>query len=226
MLPVEHGGTAKYEKLTSDSLSIVRSALRELQLLILDEISMVSFLLLTYIHLRLCEITGKQRYFGGISVIICGDLLQFPPAKGSAPYIPLKQEEIRTNLESLGACHLWETFEYDELMINVRQSSDETYANLLSRVRVGDVTLADSQLLQTRLIAAGQNIYDQVKSLYHQLSADGTNPVCLLSKVDACQKMNEEMLHMLDVPIVNIPSIDEIDNVPSNKVKLIAQKKL
>jgi len=137
---------------------------------------MASSLLLTYIHLRLCEITGKQRFFGGISVIIFGDLLQLPPVKGSEPYIALNREEIRTNLESLGACHLWETFEYDELMINVTQSSNETYTNLLSRLRVGDVTAADTQLLQTRLVD-GKNIYEQVKTLYQKLSADGSNPV-------------------------------------------------
>src|SRR5271163_1234249 len=70
------------------------------------------------LHLRLCEITGKQLFFGGISVIIFGDLLQLPPVKGSAPYMALKGEEIRANLESIDACHLWETFVYDELTIN------------------------------------------------------------------------------------------------------------
>jgi len=58
MLPVEHGSTAKYEELSSTSLSIVCNTLIDLKLLIIDEISMGSSLLLTYIHLCLWEITG------------------------------------------------------------------------------------------------------------------------------------------------------------------------
>ena len=83
MLPVEHGTTAKYNKLTPDSLKILKKALEELQLLIIDEISMVSSLLLTYIHLRLCELTGKECVFGGNYILVLGDLLQLPPVKGS-----------------------------------------------------------------------------------------------------------------------------------------------
>jgi len=87
---------------------------------------MVSSLLLTYIHLRLCEITGRQMLFGGINILLLGNLLQLQPIKGNALQPPLNTDEIKTKMESIGAIHLWDTLEYDELTINVRQSSDHT----------------------------------------------------------------------------------------------------
>jgi len=218
MLPVEHGLTAKYEKLSSTTLLIVRNTLVDLKLLLIDEISIVYSLLLTYIHLRLCEITGREMLFGGIDILLLGDLLQLQPVKGNAPIISLNTEEIKTKMESIGAIHLWDTSEYDELTINVRHSSDDTYAGLLSRVRMGEPTTEDIFLLRTRLISS-LSPTQSVTDLYHQLVAGEERPVCLLSKVDSCKKMNEEMLLQLKSPIITIHSKDEIDGTSSEKVK-------
>jgi ATP-dependent DNA helicase PIF1 len=225
MLPIEHGVSARYQRLSADSLSVLRTALDGLQLLIIDEISMVSSLLLTYIHLRLCEITGHEQLFGGIHILILGDLLQLPPVKGNAPFVQLKADEIRTNLESIGSVNLWGSFDYDELTVNVRQSSDSVYSDLLSRVRIGDLTTADIQLLQSRIVQ-GKKSYEQAATIYQELIKNGDNPVCLLSKVDACHQMNDRMLTMLGVPIIEIPSIDELDGATHKKAKELAQRKL
>ena len=56
MLPVEHGKTPKYRPLSDDALKIARDAMRNVTLVIIDEISMVSNVTLLYIHLRLTEI--------------------------------------------------------------------------------------------------------------------------------------------------------------------------
>ena len=55
-LPVEHGKTPEYRPLSDDALKIVREKLKNLIMLIVDEISMVSHVTLLYIHLRLTEI--------------------------------------------------------------------------------------------------------------------------------------------------------------------------
>ena len=81
-----------YPKITSRQLpqlgSQKRDELRhkfsELQAVIIDEISMVSQLSLEHINQRLNEILGTpQKKFGGLIVIVVGDLLQLPPVKGS-----------------------------------------------------------------------------------------------------------------------------------------------
>jgi len=56
-------------------------------------------------------------------------------------FIHLSDEKVRKYLGSLSATNLWTTlFDYDELTINMRQQGDESYCELLSRIRVGLLT--------------------------------------------------------------------------------------
>ena len=60
-----------------------RLALKDLKLIIVDEISMVGNTTLLHIHQRLKEIFGcsSAKLFAGISIIAVGDLYQLPPIK-------------------------------------------------------------------------------------------------------------------------------------------------
>ena len=62
--------------------------LSELKLIIIDEISMVGADMLYRIHMRLTEIfeTPVTVPFGGISIILVGDLLQLPPVRGTCVF--------------------------------------------------------------------------------------------------------------------------------------------
>ena len=54
--------------------------------IIIDEISMVSYKTLGFIHQRLTEIKGTndtEEYFGGLNIIAVGDFYQLPPVRGS-----------------------------------------------------------------------------------------------------------------------------------------------
>ena len=66
----------------------LRNKLSEVSVVIIDEISMVSNILLLNIHLRLCEIFGVKQStpFAGKMVIVCGDLFQLPPVFGARVY--------------------------------------------------------------------------------------------------------------------------------------------
>jgi hypothetical protein len=59
-LPIEHLKPADYNRLNQEPLTIVRATLKDLKLLIIDEISMVSSLTLLHIHLRLTEIMSNS----------------------------------------------------------------------------------------------------------------------------------------------------------------------
>ena len=55
----------------------------EISVVIIDEISIVSYICLLHIHKRLCEIFGCRKIsrFLCLSIIVVGDLLQLPPIK-------------------------------------------------------------------------------------------------------------------------------------------------
>ena len=63
-LPIEHEGRqAGYWSLSKDPQKVMKSILRSLKLVIVDEISMVLSLNLAYMHLRLEELLGGHRQF-------------------------------------------------------------------------------------------------------------------------------------------------------------------
>ena len=94
MLPIEHEGrTAGYWRLSKDTQKVMRTNLRSLKLVIIDEVSMLSNLNLAYIHLRLEELFGSADWFGSMNVMFVGDLLQLPPVNGSPVFSKLSHKQ-------------------------------------------------------------------------------------------------------------------------------------
>ena len=83
-LPVEHGNLTKYTKLSAEKLHQLRLLCKDVHTIIIDEISMVSYEILGYIHQGLIEIKGTddtEEYFGGLNIIAVGDFYQLPPVR-------------------------------------------------------------------------------------------------------------------------------------------------
>ena len=82
-LPIEYEGkTAGYWSLPKDTQKKLQTTFRPLKNIIVDEVSMVSNLNLTYLHLRLDDIYGSNDWFGSKNIIFVGHLLQLPPMNG------------------------------------------------------------------------------------------------------------------------------------------------
>ena len=69
----------KLVKLDSDISNRIGVKLKDMQLLIIDEISMVGFTMFQQIDARLQQIMKTKEPFGGISVIVLGDFTQLRP---------------------------------------------------------------------------------------------------------------------------------------------------
>nr|XP_054591539.1 uncharacterized protein LOC129155839 [Nothobranchius furzeri] len=114
-----------YQPLREEKINTLRATLKHLQILIIDEISMVDNKLLTYIHGRLRQIKQCSDFssFGNVSVIAVGDFYQLPPVKGT----PLYKDPIGSNL--------WQnSFSHVELTDIVRQKNKD-FAVTLNRLR-------------------------------------------------------------------------------------------
>lgn len=90
-LPVEHGKPADYSRLQQEQLTLLKAIPKDIKLLIIDEVSMVSSLTLLFIHMRMTEIFNCNELFGGISVVFFADFLQLPPVKGNQPFVPVRK---------------------------------------------------------------------------------------------------------------------------------------
>ena len=86
----------EYKQLDQSRLNTLRSKLRHVKLLIIDEISMVGANMFNFINQRLQDVMGNNTPFGGVNLLLVGDLFQLRPVKdkwifehGSSPYASL-----------------------------------------------------------------------------------------------------------------------------------------
>ena len=122
-----------YEPLKEQSLSEMRVQLRDMQILIIDEVSMVYKKLLYYVHERLVQIKKCKQPFGGVSVIAVGDFFQLPPVKQR------KDERLYLRNAQYPVDYWVELFSVIELTDIMRQREDIAFARALNslRTRVG-----------------------------------------------------------------------------------------
>ena len=219
-LPVEHGEKLpKYSALKKNSMQQTRTVLKDLALLVIDEISMVSAEMLMSINLRLQEIFGADELFGGKTVIVFGDLLQLPPVHGKRPFQDLSGDDVHNLTGGLRIpSHLWENFEYDELTINQRQHGDanEKWSGLLGRIRIGRHSLDDINILQERLIPVRScelpsEHLDQIVDFYLSLQKRFPTTVCLLPKRNMMESFNATVMKKLFPGAIRVEAVDEVD---------------
>uniref|UniRef100_A0A7N8XRB7 ATP-dependent DNA helicase n=2 Tax=Mastacembelus armatus TaxID=205130 RepID=A0A7N8XRB7_9TELE len=119
-----------------NKLDEVRAELSNAEILIIDEVSMVSKSLFAYVDARLKQIKGIQRPFGGMSVLAVGDFYQLPPVRQAKPLCVYEPMQI----------DLWrDHFQMITLTEIMRQKDDVTFAEMLNRIRVKEKSDALSE---------------------------------------------------------------------------------
>ena len=144
---MERGNVGRFRQLEGETLNTFRERYKRLQWIIIDEISMVSSETFLMIHKRVLQLfttdSGRlDKPFGGLSVLVFGDLYQLKPVNG---YWIFQQYSISEPF-------LRPYFRFVELITNVRQENDRRMLDLCNYIRIGDVTPEDVKLLKTRHI--------------------------------------------------------------------------
>jgi len=111
--------------------------LRNLELLIIDEISMVRAPMLDAISQTLQIHRNNTDPFGGVSVLACGDLFQLPPI--------VKDHEENTVYSKYDSVYFFDAHSFKEfknpiffeLTQSFRQEEDKDFYNLLNNIRLG-----------------------------------------------------------------------------------------
>lgn len=123
-----------------------KKVLRNIDLLIIDEVSMLRADTLDAIDYRLRSVKGNyQQAFGGVQLLMIGDLYQLPPI--------VKDEEWQHLQQFYGSPHFFESlalkeegFTYIELDKIFRQQ-DDSFINVLNNLRNNRCTPEDLELL-------------------------------------------------------------------------------
>ncbi|MBA3679103.1 AAA family ATPase [Candidatus Saccharibacteria bacterium] len=119
-----------------------KDSLKNTDLLIIDEISMLHHFRLDMVDQLLQQIREDSSSFGGMQVVLCGDFFQLPPVtragEPTAEFITSSQAWLNADFR---VCYLEEQF---------RQSADRVYFDLLSAIRTGAIESTHRHTLSAR----------------------------------------------------------------------------
>ncbi len=171
-----------------NALDELRATLRDVEILIIDEVSMISKDLFAYINWRFQQIKGSKKPFGGISVLAVGDFYQLPPLGKAKPLCVYEDDVL----------DFWKAhFQMITLSEIMRQKEDLAFAQLLNRLRVKQKT---------------DDLVEQDRDLLLQAVKDPKDCPCDALHVFATNKEvhrhNTETIHALHADIITIDAED------------------
>ena len=177
--------------LSDEGKTSLRIKLSRLKLTIIDEVSMVSNMLLKYIHDRLKEIlcTPDNVWLGEMSIIVVGDFYELPPVRARAIFSLF--ENALFNLS-----HPWHQFKMIELIEIMRQKDNITFTEMLNRIRVGKFTDDDKEKLCNRVIDKNDLNYPH-------------NALHIWAENKPVDEYNDAKLDMIENPLVILIAHDE-----------------
>ncbi len=191
-----------YCTLDRDRLNTIRSQLQRMQVVFIDEISMVGSGMFNFLDLRLQQIMGTKEPFGGLSIITVGDLLQLKPVFDHWIF-----ENSKDGYTAL-ATNLWQQyFQMFELSEVMRQKEDKDFAEILNRIREGKHTEADIRVLRERILKLSPEHPDYPINSTHLFS---TNVAVDQHNHDIFHKSTNEKIAIKAIDIVLGDLSDEL----------------
>jgi len=187
-----------------------RDLLQELELLIIDEVSMVRCDMLDAVDAILRVVRKSQKPFGGVQVLFIGDLFQLSPVAGTDDWNILKE-----HYESPFFFHSNVVLQAPPLCIEltkIYRQNEQIFIDLLNNIRNNEVTEDDLQLLNTKQYSAG-NTDGFVTLTTHNIKADAINDQEL-------RKLPGEAVQFLAVIKDDFPE----RNYPTDPVLLLKNK--
>jgi hypothetical protein len=152
-----------------------RNVLRELELLIIDEVSMVRADIFDTIDFVLRTVRRDRQPFGGVQVVLFGDAHQLPPVAREPEWNILKRY--------YRSAHFFDSMVWPQLhaarivLQTTRRQNDARFLQLLDNVRHCDLPPDDQRLLRERYQPNFKPGPEYVVLSTHNHKADSTNSI-------------------------------------------------
>jgi len=182
-----------------------RELFRNLDVLIIDEVSMVRSDIMHAIDLALRKNTGEKDVpFGGVQIIMFGDLYQLPPVVTSDEEKDYLRTEFGGEYFFYAPGLLKAGIEHVELQENFRQKEDGAFLSLLNAIREKQISWKHLSALNTRVAP-------------YTLS----EPVIVLTTTNKiADGINEDKLAMIDSPefvyMARVEDVFDIKKAPTD----------
>jgi len=156
----------------------LHNRLKKLQVLIIDEVSMVSPQLFESIDKILRAFKYSREPFGGVQIILAGDFFQLPPVSTSGQEVRFAWQTALWQNSNLRVCYLEEKYRQDDLEL----------INILDEIRSGEVS---------------EESWEVLRSCYRR-EIDGKFKITRLytHNVDVDRINKEELAKITDEPVI------------------------
>ncbi len=182
-------------KISTETLTTMQNALKNIQYIILDECSMMGQRLLFKFDQRLREICANDLPFGGKNIIFVGHFAQLPPVLDTPMWMkpPFDANDVKRQ-----GYALYKQFNKIITLEKIHRQNDQTYLELLKNICEGEISHADWQLLNSRDPDLHPDIlkyekYDDIVRLF------GTNPEVEKYNLDQCVKLGNPIAKVVGV---------------------------
>ncbi len=135
-----------------------RTELSQIKFLIIEVVSMVSSILLSFISLLFAKINNAPVPFGGIPTLLIGDLAQLPPVNGKQVFFAPE----------------WQEFFPLFLTTSHRQHDDMVFYNILQEIRIGNLSSQTINLINEK-VSSYQN---SITSNQNSTTSISTTHIC------------------------------------------------
>lgn len=139
----------KLRSLNQVALNEIQQEFLNCNFIIIDEMSLIGCTLLRKVDIRLREIKSNDLPFGGLFLILLGDLKQLPPVKDRAFY----GDGFNNEYSGIGQV-LYKNIQSAIILPNSHRQSPEqqVFRDLLDRISNGETTVTDWQLINSRAL--------------------------------------------------------------------------
>jgi len=191
-----------------------KNLIQNTKYLVIDEVSMVDAHLLNYLNEVLQQVRDNYEPFGGIRIILVGDFYQLPPVKlGGMKDFGSGENKTQILIDYCFNSDAWRSLNLETIFLDkVYRQTDKDFVNALQRIRVGQVTDEDINLLQTRNIPNTEDVPESITRLYS-----------VNEKVDA---ENKAKLNKLPGQLYTITAKDMMRRYKNHKADLYPAKDL
>ncbi|MBR3983928.1 MAG: AAA family ATPase [Bacteroidaceae bacterium] len=179
-----------------------KNIIRTLDLLVIDEISMVRADLLDQIDAVLRLHKDKNRPFGGVQLLMIGDLSQLAPVVKESEWAMLREYYVTPYF--FGSLALQQTQHVTIELSHVYRQTDHTFINILNEVRENRLTAESLALLNARVKRQQTTDYGQQsaeRSEFKMQNSELTDGTIRLTTHNAtANRYNEERMDALKTP--------------------------
>lgn len=174
--------------------SATKKLLAKVKTIIIDEISMVRADLMDAIDFVLREAKSSSEPFGGIQIVMFGDLYQLPPIINDASLQRFFQEHYSGHY--FFNAHVWQEADFELLELDeIFRQDNEDFKSILNNIRIGNFQNEDLMKLNQRAAVK---------------PADLSSIITIASTNKKVHEINEYNLNLIDDDVFEYQA--EIDN--------------